>query len=533
MFLTESFDCLLERSELPDDIEELKNLFISATQGLTEKIEHLTETIDYLQSQLSIMRRFQYGQRSERLKRTIKLANDNSVEIPIVSCIKTKKPSNKDHPGRNPLPLHLPREKIVHDLLTTEKVCSHCGAFLSQIGFETSEQLETIPINFIVKQHKRLKYACKGCGETMALAKSPSQAIEKGIAGPHLIAQVLVDKYADHLPLYRQEQRFKRHNIHINRSTLWNWVYLSSLSLSPLVDVMRQDLLLIDCVSSDDTTMPTLREQVLENRGKKAKTNYIWVYTGSSADKRSPIVLYDFTQGRDGCYPEGFLKNFTGYVQADAYAGYNGLFTKGSCVRLGCWAHVRRKFYDALKANPKSIAKQMMAMIGKLYKTEGDCRKKCLQVEQIKEKRQHDAKPILQEIHAWLIKHKSQVVPKSLLGQAIAYALSNWQALNVYVEDGRLEIDNNRSERCIKRVVLGRKNYLFMGSIRGGKAAAIIYSLIETCKQNDVDPAAYLADVLSRIPTHPNKHIHELLPYNWKSPTINHVQIEAKIRKHE
>jgi len=419
----------------------------------------------------------------------------------------------------------LPREEIIHDLAVEERSCDHCGAFLSQIGFETSEQLETVSVSFIVKKHKRLKYACKCCGETIALAKRPSQAIEKGIAGPNLIAQVLVDKYADHLPLYRQEQRLKRHNIHIHRSTLWNWVYLSSISLYPLVDAMQQDLLLIDYVSSDDTTMPTLREQVLENRGKKAKTNYIWVYTGFSANK-SPIVIYDFTQGRDGCYPEEFLKNFTGYVQADAYSGYNGIFTKDKlCVRLGCWAHVRRKFYEAMKANPKSIAKQMIVLIGNLYKIEEDYRKKCLQAEQIKERRQQYAKPILQEIHAWLVKHKPQVVPKSLLGQAIAYTLSNWETLNVYVEDGRLEIDNNRSERCIKGVVLGRKNYMFMGSVRGGTAAAIIYSLIETCKQNDVDPVAYLADVLSRIPTHPNKRIHELLPYNWKPPNTRQVQI--------
>jgi transposase len=217
------------------------------------------------------------------------------------------------------LPAHLPREEVIHDLSPQEKSCGHCGSFLSQIGVEEREQLETVFVQFVVKKHKRLKYACKCCGETVAIAKSPSQAIEKGIAGPNLLAQVLVDKYGDHLPLYRQEQRFKRHGIHINRSTLWNWVYLSSLSLAPLVEAMTKDLLVVGHVFSDDTTMPTLREPIPENKGKKTKTNYMWTYNGLSKKDKKPIIIYDFTEGRDGKYPEEFLKGFSGYVQADAY----------------------------------------------------------------------------------------------------------------------------------------------------------------------------------------------------------------------
>ena len=419
----------------------------------------------------------------------------------------------------------MPREEIVHDLADEEKSCGHCGSDLSQIGVEEREQLETVSVHFVVKKHKRLKYACKCCGETVAMAKSPPQAIEKSSAGSNLLAQVLVDKYGDHLPLYRQEQRFTRHGIHINRSTLWGWINLSSLSLAPLKEAMIQDLLIVGHVFADETTMPTLREQTIENRGKKAKTNYMWTYNGLSKEDQKPIVIYDFTQGRDGEYPEEFLKAFSGYVQVDAYAGYNGLFTGDEqhpprCTCVGCWAHVRRKFYDARKANPKSIGKQVLRMIAKLYKVEEACKKEGLTLAQIKARRQKESQPVLEEIHAWLVEYQPQVVPKSLLGQAISYALSNWKALNVYIKDGRLEIDNNRSERCIKGVVLGRKNYLFMGSVRGGKAAAIIYSLIETCKQNDVDPVAYLADVLARIPTHPNRLIKELLPYNWKSPAV-------------
>ena len=409
-----------------------------------------------------------------------------------------------------------------------EKSCEKCGSFLSQIGVEEREQLETISVRVIVKKHKRLKYACRCCGETIVLAKGPFEAIEKGISGPNLLAQVLVDKYADHLPLYRQEQRFTRNGLNINRSTLWNWVRLSAVSLVPLVEAMKKELLVIGHIFSDDTTMPTLRKKTPENLGKPAKRNYIWVYTGPSKEnKKFPIVIYDFAEGRGSEYPETFLKDFKGYLQADAYSSYNSLYEcpEGSdlarCIEVACWAHVRRKFVEALKANPNSISKEVLEMIGELYKQEKEFREKELDAEKIVQMRQEFSKPQLDKIYAWLITYGPQVAPKSLLGQAISYALSNWQALNVYTQDGRLEIDNNRSERCIKGVVLGRKNYMFMGSVQGGSAAATIYSLIETCKQNGVDPLAYLADVLARIPTHPNKQIHELLPYHWKPPLFH------------
>ena len=426
----------------------------------------------------------------------------------------------------------MPREEVIHDLSPDQKACGKCGSFLSQIGAEEREQLETISVRFIVKKHRRLKYACRCCGETIALAKGPFEAIEKGIAGPNLLAQVLVDKYGDHLPLYRQEQRFKRHGLKISRSTLWNWVRLSACSLVPLVEAMKQDLLVVGHIFSDDTTMPTLREPTPENRGKQAKKNYMWVYTGPSKEnKKFPIVIYDFAEGRGSEYPVAFLKDFTGYLQADAYSSYNPLFESqegllAQCIEVACWAHVRRKFFEALKANPKSIAKEMLEMIGKLYKLEQEFRDQALTAEKIALKRQKLSKPQLEEVHAWLVEYAPQVAPKSNLGRAISYALSHWKALIVYIQDGRLEIDNNRSERCVKGVVLGRKNYLFMGSPRGGEAAATIYSLIETCKQNDVDPLAYLADVLARIPTHPNKQIHGLLPYHWKPPLLRDEQTE-------
>ena len=428
------------------------------------------------------------------------------------------------------MPDHLERQTIIHDLKASDKTCGECGGFLSLIGNETREQLEAIIQKYIVKVHTRLKYACKCCQATVKLALAPYEAMEKGIAGPNLLAQVLVDKYADHLPLYRQEQRFARCGIVLSRGTLWNWIRHVSNSLKPLVEAMKEDLLVLNHVFSDDTTMPTLRERTLENLGKQAKTNYMWVYAGVSKtvdawDNQKPIVLYDYTAGRDAKFVSDFLKDFTGYVQSDAYSGYRPLSNSGNVTSLGCWAHVRRKFYEALTTNSSSIACEMMDKIGKLYGLEREFKTKGLSIQAIKQRRELHSQPILEEIKQWLEKYQPLTVPQSGLGKAISYASNNWQTLTRYTEDGRLEIDNNRSERCIKPVVIGRKNYMFMGSEKGGEAAEVVYSLIETCKQNGVDPLAYLADVLQRIPTHLNKNIKELLPYNWVDSNPSQAQI--------
>lgn len=397
------------------------------------------------------------------------------------------------------------------------------------IGNETREQLEAIIQKYIVKAHSRLKYACKCCQATVKLASAPCEAMEKGIAGPNLLAQVMVDKYADHLPLYRQEQRFARSGIVLSRGTLWNWVKHASHSLKPLFEAMKADLLVLNHIFSDDTTMPTLRERTLENLGKQTKTNYMWVYAGVSKtddawSNQRPIVLYDYTAGRDAKFVSDFLKDFTGYVQSDAYSGYRPLSNSGKVTSLGCWAHVRRKFHEALDTNPNSMANEMMDKIGKLYDLERAFKTNGLSIDKIKQRRELHSRPILDDIQKWLEKYQILTAPQSRLGKAISYASNNWQTLTRYTEDGRLEIDNNRSERCIKPVVIGRKNYMFMGSEKGGEAAAVIYSLIETCKQNGVDPLAYLADVLQRIPTHLNKNIKELLPYNWVSSSVAQMQ---------
>jgi transposase len=392
---------------------------------------------------------------------------------------------------------------------------------------------------YIVLQHKRKKYACKNkhCEGTMMTAPTPVEPIEKGLAGPNLLAEIIVDKYADHLPWYRLQHRFHRQGIELNRATLWHWTYRSALLLAPLVEAMHTQQEKGSHMFGDETTIPTLWVQIPENKGKQAKINYFWVYTSLlNNNKAKPIVVYRYTEGRGSEYPKTYLKNFTGFMQVDAYSGYNPLFSPiwdekekkyvSWCIEVGCWAHARRYFMDALKSNPTSIAKDVLLLIGKLYLYEAKSKEEQLDFDQIKVKRQELSKPILKEIQDWLVSRHPLVAPKSTLGKAITYALNNWKSLCVYIEDGRLEIDNLRSERNMKGIAVGRKNYLFVASHRGGETAAILYSLVETCRQNGIEPRAYLADVLQRVSTHPNTRIHELLPYNWTPPGKTQITSE-------
>jgi hypothetical protein len=330
------------------------------------------------------------------------------------------------------------------------------------------------------------------------------------------LAHVLTNKFNDHLPFYRQQRWFKQQQCTISRSTLWSWEKQCAIALEPLVDCLKKELVKGDHVFSDDTTMPTL-----EKGSPKAKIGRIWVYARRSTTSQRAITVYDYTPDRKGEHPQTFLKGFKGYLQVDAYAGLDALFAKDeegkqNIKEVGCWAHARRKFVDVIAIDPVSIAQDVLTLIQNLYHVERLGRQAGCSDEQRKWLRRKRSKPILKKIHRWLTTNQPRAAPKSTLGQAIGYALNHWRALTTFLEDGRLEIDNNRSERAIKPIVIGRKNFLFMGGPKGGWAAAITFSLIESCKQNGVDPYYYLADVLERIPTHPNKRIHELLPHHWK-----------------
>lgn len=501
---------LIDREQLPDDIPALKGIIFHLRDVIEEQrrqIERLTHRVETLERQL-------YGRRSERR------ASSSSGQG-----------ARQTGHGRRRLPEDLPRQCQAYDLSTSERICSHCGGFLSRMGDVSCEQLDSTPSRLYVIEHRRAKYACRRCQEKVVGAKMPLQPIDKGLAGSGLLAEVLVNKYQDHLPLYRQSQRFKRVGMTLSRSTLGGWVIASADLLSPLVRRMYQsNLLLCGHLFSDDTPV-----RVLERLEGEARTGRFWIYTNKGRKDFPACTVYAYTPHRKGEGPLKFLNAFEGYLQADAFSGFDKLYEskegKTRVIEVACWAHARRYFYEcALETPPESLAHQGLAFIQELYDIERSAKERNLCVGEIKRWRSLRAPPVLKRFHTWLEDNQKRVLPKSSLAGAMAYALNHWKALNTYVQEGYLEIDNNRAERGIRPLAVGRKNYLFVGNTRGGQAAFIIYSLIETCKQHHVNPWLYFKDVLSRLSTHPYSKIDDLLPYYWKPlPENTALKVPIKI----
>ncbi|MGZ6330830.1 MAG: IS66 family transposase [Parachlamydiaceae bacterium] len=522
------------RSQLPNDVEKLKDIidefvpflrelrqqnFLLQKQveelqqqnvQLTRQNTQLQQRVNDLENQVALLKHSKFGKKSERMP-------PQSGSNGTFPSSKPEGPSGK-HPGRHALPSHLPRVRIEHDLVDPDKVCHLCHGILTKIDEVVSEQLDVIPAQLQVKEHVRFKYACRHCYGCIKTANLPAQAIDKGLPSAPLLAHILVNKFADHLPFYRQQRWFSRQQCVISRSTLWNWEKNCAISLEPLVSCLKSELVAGDHLFSDDTPMPTLEKGL-----KRAKIGRMWVYTRRPTATQPALTVYDYTPDRKGEHPRAFLKDFEGYLQVDAYGGLDQLFIqkdKDSKVveEVGCMAHVRRKFVDVITLDPSSIAQEFLKMIQDLYRIDRLIQEAGYSDEQRKWLRRKRSKPILKKMYRWLKTNQLVVTPKSTLGRAIGYALNHWRALTTFLGDGRLELDNNRSERGIKPIVIGRKNFLFMGGPKGGWAAAIIFSLIESCKQSNIDPYYYLADVLQRLPTHSNKHIQELLPHHWKPP---------------
>jgi hypothetical protein len=340
----------------------------------------------------------------------------------------------------------------------------------------------------------------------VVISEIPPQPIDKGLAGPGLLAHVLSSKYADHLPLHRLEGIFKRNGIDLSRRTMCDWVKASAKLLQPLYEAMKCDTLDSSVVCTDDTPVP-----VQDGSRDRTRKGRLWVYVG---DREHEHTVFDYTPTRAKEGPERFLDGYEGYLQADAYGGYDGLFASGKIVEVGCWAHARRKFFDA-KESDRLRATTALGFIGQLYKVERDAKE--MKPQERTTLRKKRAGPILESFRTWLVQQQCEVLPKSPMGEAIGYALGQWAALCRYLEDGDLSIDNNASERELRAIVLGRKNYLFFGSDAGGKRAAIIYSLIATCKRHGIDPFAYLKDVLQRLPSHSIRNLAQLFPKNWKA----------------
>jgi len=463
-----------------------------------------------LQARLDQLHRLLFGTKSERFVPE-EIANQLKLELGEVGKAQDppeeqkieytrKKPKKKSrHAGRQPLPEHLERKVI---RLEPEQDTSG----MKKIGEDVTEILELIPAKLFVLRYVRAKYAAKN-GDSVLTAPLPGLPIEKGMAGPGLLAQVMIDKYMDHLPLYRQLQRFSREKVTIASSTIGDWVAQVCILISSLYQAHRREVLTQLYLMADETPNPVL------DKSKKGKTHrgYQWAYF-------SPLtktVLFDYRPGRGRDGPRDCLKNYQGFLQTDGYAVYEWFGKREGIVLLHCMAHARREFENALKNDPDR-AQHALLQIQKLYAIERKAREQELSHEKRRELREEKARPIWEAFKDWMIENYPQVTPKSSIAKAIAYSLKRWPQLGVYILDGRLEIDNNLIENSIRPIALGRKNYLFSGSHAGARRAALMYSLLGTCKLQGINPFEWLRDVLVRLPEHPVNRVAELLPQNWK-----------------
>jgi len=479
---------------------------------LLETSKKMESRLNEMQFQLEQMKRLLYGSKRERF---IKDTDENQMTLPFdvpedttpekqeetITYVR-KKAKRKNHPGRMALPGHLQVEEIIIEPEedTTGMKC---------VGKEVTDQLELVPAKLFIKRYIRPKYIRPEDKETLThkgvIAQLPTFPIEKGMAGPGLLAQIIIDKFVDHLPIYRQIERFKREGIKISSSTINGWQESIASLLQPLYETLRERVLGQGYIQADETPIAVL------DKTKKGKTHkgYHWVYH-SPPEK---MVYFDYQHGRSQKRPAKLLKDFKGYLQTDGYVVYNLISKSKDITHLNCMAHARRKFEKALDYD-KTRAEYAMDMFQKLYAIEARAREDGLSAKQRYELRLNEALPVLNELGKWIVQTYKEVMPKSPIGQAAAYCLPRWDNLLNYLNDGALEIDNNWAENAIRPIAIGRKNYLFAGSERGAERAAMFYSFFATCKKNDVNPFDWLKKVLEVIPEHKVSKLHELLPQN-------------------
>jgi transposase len=490
---------------LPCDPAELRQ----TAEGLVALVKTQALKIAELEHQLAGHRRQRFGSKSETMDQLqLRLEEEEIAASKTVAPVQNDTAEPKAKPKRKPLPAELPRNE---EVLLPGEACA-CGGKLRVLGEDVTEELEYIPGRFVVNRVVRPRMACSSC-ETIQQAPLPSRPIERGRPGPGLLAHVLVSKYADHLPLYRQSQIFEREGIDLDRSTLADWVGNSTALLEPLADVIGRHALAGQAIFADDTPLK-MQAKV------KCVTARIWTYVrderpwnSQGGSQAPPVAWYQFSANRKGAHPVDHLSHFKGWMHADGYAGFNELYRGGAINEVACMAHIRRKFVDVFQSEGSVIAEEAIRRIAQLYVVEKDARG--LAPEDRIRLRQDRARPILDDLEAWLGTQLARISGKSELAKAIRYALTRMKKLRPYLDHGFLEIDNNPAERAMKPVAIGRKNYLFVGSEGGGKAAAIAYTLIETAKLNSVDPQAWLTNVLARIADHKINRLDELLPWRY------------------
>src|SRR6516225_11377885 len=510
---------MTERATLPDlnqlNPEELKTLIVAQHEQLLSKDEQLASRdseIEQLKLLIAKLQRMQFGRKSEKLERQIeqlelRLGELEASRARDLAPMESTAASPVARPARRPLPAHLPRE--VRTYTPQQKDCPDCGREMKQLGEDVSEMLEYVPEHFKVIRHVRSKRVCLRC-DRIVQAMAPSRPIERGIAGPGLLAHVLVSKYCDHLPLYRQSEIYARAGVPLERSTLAEWVGGCSRLMKPLVEVLRRHVMSAAKLHGDDIPVPVLAPGL-----GKTKTGRLWTYVRDerpAGDPVPPAVWFCYTPDRKGEHPRAHLSTFQGTLQADGYAGFEQLYASGKIQEAACWAHVRRKFYDLQEAHQSPVAIEALERIAGLYAVENDIRGRA--PEERREIRKARSRPQLESLKQWLEETLGKLSRKSDTALAVRYALGRWEALLRYCNDGRLEIDNNAAERALRVVARGRKNFLFAGSDGGGESAAALYSLIGTAKLNGIDPQRYLRNVLSRTADPPLNRIEELQPWH-------------------
>jgi transposase len=506
---------MINTTQLQDmDAAQLRALameLMSEVRARDSELRFKDARIAQLTHEMAVLKRWKFAARSEKLGAEQQSLLNEAIDADLVAieheieqlAAQSKADAIPNKPRRMPLPANLPRIEVRHE---PESTTCGCGCQLRRIGEDVSEKLDYTPGVFTVERHVRGKWVCARC-ETLIQAPVPAQVIDKGIPTAGLLAQVLVAKYGDHLPLYRQEGIFGRAGFAIPRSTLAQWVGMCGVQLQPVVDALKEQMLRHRVMHADETPVAMLSP----GRGKTQRA-YLWTYCpGAFEDLKA--VVYDFADSRAGEHARDFLGDWRGQLVCDDFTGYKALFAQG-VTELGCMAHARRKFYDLHAASKSEIAQDALQYIGQLYEIEREVQQ--LAPDERLDIRQQQARPVAEALHAWMTQQRVRVSEGSAIAKALDYSLRRWVALTRYLDDPQVPIDNNWCENQIRPIAIGRNNWLFAGSLRAGRRAAAAMSLIQSAKLNGHDPYAYLKDVLTRLPTQPASRLEELLPHRWQ-----------------